>query len=247
MQKLYRTIVEKEEHVKQELARNSELQKKYDEKDEKLVQLSTTTFEQMEREITRQMLEIQRLKTEIQLKASDRENENKLHKEQVEDLRKENKLMEELMKKKRSENILIEANNSEINNANMRLNAKNIELEAQLKQLQKKASMSEAKLTRQKNETDQRALQILEVQQELDKVDNAKGVVEKQLETTIANKDFIIQNLRDTIKVYDTRDHSVYEPNMMMGEDHRSQALANYLKILELQAEIVRLKQVPVD
>jgi AraC-like DNA-binding protein len=114
--------------------------------------------------------------------------------------------MEELMKKKRSENIMIESNNSEINNTNMRLNAKNIELEAQIKQLQKKASMSEAKLTRQKNETDRRSIEMLEVQSELDKLDNAKGIVEKQLELTIANKDFIIQNLRDTIKVYDTRD-----------------------------------------
>jgi hypothetical protein len=46
--------------------------------------------------------------------------------------------------------------------------------------------------------------------------------LEKQLELTIASKDFVIEDLRNTIKIFDTRDLTVYEANMMMGEDHRS-------------------------
>ena len=95
--------------------------------------------------------------------------------------------------------------------------------------------MTEAKELEGKNIEDNR--QVLEREKEV--LEEEKDVLEK-------NKDFLIASLKKTIKIFDTRDNQVYEANQMIGEDYRSQALANYLKIDGLRHFISDLQEAAV-
>jgi len=84
--------------------------------------------------------------------------------------------------------------------------------------------MSEAKFTRQKNETDAKDHDVHELLSKIDNMDYEMQMAQKEFDVTNANNEYIIRNLKETLKIFEDRGMTVDEANIMMGEDYRSHA-----------------------
>jgi uncharacterized phage-like protein YoqJ len=84
--------------------------------------------------------------------------------------------------------------------------------------------MAETKFNRQKNETDRKQQNLNELLSKIDQMDYEMQMAKKEFEVTNANNEYLIANLKKSLKLYDDRGLSVDEANMMIGEDFRSQA-----------------------